>query len=85
MSINDYKNAHCLSRRLANDKQILRVAPYGEGMLSLSFFSGDFHCSNVVNKDEAREFAESILELVEEIPEPNPNQQALDFPQQEAT
>jgi len=85
MSINDYKNVYCKRTPQANNNQILRVAPYGgQGMLSLSFFNGDLYFSNVINKDDAREFAENILELIEEIPDPNPNQESLDLSQQEA-
>jgi len=85
MSINNAKYVYCDSAQHTNRLPVLSVSPYSEdGMLRLSFFRGDFFCSIAINKDEAREFAENILELLEEISEPNPNQESLDLPQQEA-
>jgi len=83
MSISKHKHVECQSARQANNNQVLSVSPHsGDGMLRLSFFSGELYCSNVISKDEARELAENILELLEEIP--YPNQESLDPPQQEA-
>jgi len=79
------KVIHCPKTEREYDKQTLAVAPEtGTERLLLSFWRGTLHCSIIISKDEAREFADSILELIEESEEPNPNQQSIHFPQQQA-
>jgi len=77
MSISKHKHVECKRPQQANNDLVLSVSPYFEdGMLRLSFFYGELYFSNVINNDDARKFAENILELLEEIAEPNPNQEA---------
>jgi len=73
----NHKHVECKRPQHAKNELVLSVSPYYEGgILRLSFYRGDMYFSNLVHKDEAREFAENILELIEEIAEPNPNQEA---------
>jgi len=85
MSIDNSKDVRCKRPLKATNNQVLSVSPHSGGeMLHLSFFCGDLYCSNSITKDEAREFAENILKLLEEIADSNPNQESLDLQQQEA-
>jgi len=87
MDIANHKFVRC---NRVGDQLFLSVSPNSgdwyssKRLLRLSFWRGELHCSTDISKDEAREFAHSILELLEALDEPNPDQQSIDFPQQEA-